>query len=161
MPTFLQREALISALNPFPDERSHGCLECCSAASVPLPVLDAVPSHLSGPDVGQADVGYRSRIVMATVTRASHLPLNAQRITPSSKVRTYSDAGSLRSRLSVGKISRHSMTDSRFASSAKDQSDGLFAYRQQGLAFFRALAAALMKRSSSLVPGGQGISRIK
>ena len=53
------------------------------------------------------------------------------------------------------------MTEARFTSSAKDQSDALFAYRQQRLASFKDLAAALMKSSSSLVPGGLGISRAK
>ena len=53
------------------------------------------------------------------------------------------------------------MTEARFTSSAKDQSDALFAYRQQRLASFKDLAAALMKSSSSLVPGGLGISHAK
>ena len=53
------------------------------------------------------------------------------------------------------------MTEARFTSSARDQSDGLFAYRQQRLASFKDLAAALMKSSSSLVPGGLGISHAK
>ena len=53
------------------------------------------------------------------------------------------------------------MTEARFTSSARDQSDGLFAYRQQRLASFKDLAAALMKSSSSLVPGGTGISHGK
>ena len=53
------------------------------------------------------------------------------------------------------------MMEARFTSSARDQSDGLFAYRQQRLASFKALASALMKSSSSLVRGGLGISRAK
>ena len=53
------------------------------------------------------------------------------------------------------------MTEARFTFSAKDQSDELFAYRQQRLASFKDLAAALMKSSSSLVPGGMGISHAK
>ena len=53
------------------------------------------------------------------------------------------------------------MTEARFTSSAKDPSDALFAYRQQRLASFKDLAAALMKSSSSLVPGGLGISHAK
>ena len=53
------------------------------------------------------------------------------------------------------------MTEARFTSSARDQSDGLFAYRQQRLASFKDLAAALMKSSSSLVPGGMGLSHAK
>ena len=53
------------------------------------------------------------------------------------------------------------MTEARFTSSAKDLSGGLFAYRQQRLASFKDLAAALMKSSSSLVPGGLGISHAK
>ena len=53
------------------------------------------------------------------------------------------------------------MTEARFTSSAKDLSGGLFAYRQQRLASFKDLAEALMKSSSSLVPGGLGISRAK
>ena len=44
---------------------------------------------------------------------------------------------------------------------AKDPSGELFAYRQQRLASFKDLAAALMKSSSSLVPGGLGISHAK
>ena len=53
------------------------------------------------------------------------------------------------------------MTEARFTSSAKDPSDALFAYRQQRLASFKGLAAALMNSSSSLVPGGMGISHAK
>ena len=53
------------------------------------------------------------------------------------------------------------MTEARFTSSARDQSDGLFAYRQQRLASFKDLAAALMKSSSSLVPVVPGISHAK
>ena len=53
------------------------------------------------------------------------------------------------------------MTEARFTFSAKDPSDALFAYRQQRLASFKDLAAALMKSSSSLVPGGLGISHAK
>lgn len=53
------------------------------------------------------------------------------------------------------------MTEARFTFSAKDPSDELFAYRQQRLAYFKDLAAALMKSSSSLVPGGMGISHAK
>ena len=53
------------------------------------------------------------------------------------------------------------MTEARFTFSAKDPSGELFAYRQQRLASFKDLAAALMKSSSSLVPGGLGISRAR
>ena len=53
------------------------------------------------------------------------------------------------------------MTEARFTSLEKDPSDALFAYRQQRLASFKDLAAALMKSSSSLVPGGMGISHGK
>ena len=53
------------------------------------------------------------------------------------------------------------MTEARFTSSVRGQSDELFAYRQQRLASFKDLAAALMKSSSSLVPGGIGISHGK
>ena len=53
------------------------------------------------------------------------------------------------------------MTEARFTSSAKDPSDALFAYRQQRLASLKDLAAALMKSSSSLVPGGMGLSHAK
>ena len=53
------------------------------------------------------------------------------------------------------------MTEAKFTCSAKDPSDALFAYRQQRLASFKDLAAALMKSSSSLVPGGMGISHAK
>ena len=53
------------------------------------------------------------------------------------------------------------MTEARFTFSAKDPSDALFAYRQQRLASLKDLAAALMKSSSSLVPGGMGISHAK
>ena len=53
------------------------------------------------------------------------------------------------------------MTEARFTSSVRGQSDELFAYRQQRLASFKDLAAALMKSSSSLVPGGLGISHAK
>ena len=81
--------------------------------------------------------------------------------TPSSKVRTCSDAESRRLRLSVGETSRLSMTEARFTSSAKDLSGGLFAYRQQRLDSFKDWAAAMRKISSSLVPGGMGISHGK
>ena len=53
------------------------------------------------------------------------------------------------------------MTEARFTSSAKDPSDALFAYRQQRLASFKDWAAAMRKISSSLVPGGMGISHAK
>ena len=53
------------------------------------------------------------------------------------------------------------MTEARFTSLAKDPSDALFAYRQQRSTSFKDLAAALMKSSSSLVPGGMGISHAK
>ena len=53
------------------------------------------------------------------------------------------------------------MTEARFTSSARDPRDALFAYRQQRLASFKDLAAALMKSSSSLVPGGMGLLHAK
>ena len=53
------------------------------------------------------------------------------------------------------------MTEARSTFSAKDPSDALFAYRQQRLASFKDLAAALMKSSSSLVPAVPGISHAK
>ena len=53
------------------------------------------------------------------------------------------------------------MTEARFTSLEKDLSDALSAYRQQRLASFKDLAAALMKSSSSLVPSGTGISHAK
>ena len=53
------------------------------------------------------------------------------------------------------------MLEGKFTFSAKDPSDALFAYRQQRLASFKDLAAVLMKSSSSLVPGGLGISHAK
>ena len=53
------------------------------------------------------------------------------------------------------------MTEAKFTSSAKAPNDALFAYRQQRLASFKSLAEALMKSSSSLVPGGMGISHAK
>ena len=53
------------------------------------------------------------------------------------------------------------MTEARFTSSARDQSDALFAYRKQRLDSFKSWAAAMRKISSSLVPGGLGISHAK
>ena len=53
------------------------------------------------------------------------------------------------------------MTEARSTCSAKDPNDALSAYRQQRLASFKDLAAALMKSSSSLLPGGMGISHAK
>ena len=53
------------------------------------------------------------------------------------------------------------MTEARFTSSVRGQSDELFVYRQQRLASFKDLAAALMKSSSSLVPAVRGISHAK
>ena len=53
------------------------------------------------------------------------------------------------------------MTEARFTSSAKDLSDGLFAYRQQRLDSFKSWAAAMRKISSSLVPGVKDTSRAK
>ena len=48
------------------------------------------------------------------------------------------------------------MTEARFTSSVRGQSDELFAYRQQRLASFKDLAAALMKSSSSPSPRRDG-----
>ena len=53
------------------------------------------------------------------------------------------------------------MLEGKFTFLAKAPSDALFAYRQQRLASFKDLAAALMKSSSSLVPGGMRISHAK
>ena len=53
------------------------------------------------------------------------------------------------------------MLEGKFTFSAKDPSDALFAYRQQRLASFKDLAAALMKSSSSLVPSVRGISHAR
>ena len=53
------------------------------------------------------------------------------------------------------------MLQGKFTFLAKDPSDALFAYRQQRLASFKDLAAALMKSSSSLVPAVRGISHAK
>ena len=53
------------------------------------------------------------------------------------------------------------MTEARFTSSAKGLSDALSAYRRQRSAFFKSWAAAMRKISSSLVPGGLGISHAK
>ena len=53
------------------------------------------------------------------------------------------------------------MLEGKFTFLAKDPSDALFAYRQQRLASFKDLAAALMKSSSSLVPAVRGISHAK
>ena len=53
------------------------------------------------------------------------------------------------------------MTEARFTSSAKGLSDALSAYRQQRSTYFKSLAAAMRRISSSLVPGGLGISHAK
>ena len=53
------------------------------------------------------------------------------------------------------------MLEGKSTFSAKDPSGELFAYRQQHLASFKDLAAALMKSSSSLVPAVRGISHAK
>ena len=53
------------------------------------------------------------------------------------------------------------MAEGKSTFSAKDPSGELFAYRQQRLASFKDLAAAMRKSSSSLVPGGMGISHDK
>ena len=53
------------------------------------------------------------------------------------------------------------MAEDKSAFLAKDPSGELFAYRQQRSTSFKDLAAALMKSSSSLVPGGLGISHAK
>ena len=53
------------------------------------------------------------------------------------------------------------MLEGKFTFSGKDPSDALFAYRQQRLASFKDWAAAMRKISSSLVPGGMGISHGK
>ena len=53
------------------------------------------------------------------------------------------------------------MLEGKSTFSAKDPSGELFAYRQQRLASFKDLAAALMKSSSSLVPVVPGISHAK
>ena len=53
------------------------------------------------------------------------------------------------------------MAEGKSTFSAKDPNGELFAYRQQRSTSFKDLAAALMKSSSSLVPGGLGISHAK
>ena len=53
------------------------------------------------------------------------------------------------------------MTEARFTSSAKGLRDALSAYRRQRSTFFKDLAAAMRRLSSSLVPGGMGISHAK
>ena len=53
------------------------------------------------------------------------------------------------------------MLEGKFTFSATHPRDALFAYLQQRLASFKDLSAALMKSSSSLVPGGLGISHGK
>ena len=53
------------------------------------------------------------------------------------------------------------MLEGKSTFSAKDPNGELFAYRQQRSTSFKDLAAALMKSSSSLVPGGLGISHAK
>ena len=53
------------------------------------------------------------------------------------------------------------MTEARFTSSAKGLSDALSAYRQQRSTYFKSLAAAMRRLSSSLVPGVKDISQAK
>ena len=53
------------------------------------------------------------------------------------------------------------MTEARFTSSAKGLSDALSAYRQQRSTYFRNLAAAMRRLSSSLAPAVKDISRAK
>ena len=53
------------------------------------------------------------------------------------------------------------MTQARFTSSAKGLSDALSAYRQQRSIYFKNLAAAMRRLSSSLAPAEKDISRAK
>ena len=53
------------------------------------------------------------------------------------------------------------MTEARFTSSAKALSDALSAYRQQRSTYFKSLAAAMRRLSSSLAPAVRGISHAK
>ena len=53
------------------------------------------------------------------------------------------------------------MTQARFTSSAKGLSDALSAYRQQRSTYFKNLAAAMRRLSSSLAPAVRGISHAK
>ena len=53
------------------------------------------------------------------------------------------------------------MTEARFTSSAKGLSDALSAYRQQRSTYFKNLAAAMRRLSSSLAPAAKGTSRAK
>ena len=50
------------------------------------------------------------------------------------------------------------MTEARFTSSAKGLSDALSAYRQQRSIYFKNLAAATRRLSSSLAPAAKDIS---
>ena len=50
------------------------------------------------------------------------------------------------------------MTEARFTSSAKGLSDALSAYRQQRSTYFKNLAAAMRRLSSSLAPAVKDIS---
>ena len=53
------------------------------------------------------------------------------------------------------------MTEARFTSSAKGLSDALSAYRQQRSIYFKNLAAAMRRLSSSLAPAAKDTSRAK
>ena len=53
------------------------------------------------------------------------------------------------------------MTEARFTSSAKALSDALSAYRQQRSTYFKSLAAAMRRLSSSLAPAVKDTSHAK
>ena len=53
------------------------------------------------------------------------------------------------------------MTEARFTSSAKGLRDALSAYQQQRSTYFKSLAAAMRRLSSSLVPAVKDISHAK
>ena len=153
--TFNRRIAAISSLYRWAAEPSRSAVT--GVPRNPMPPRALLHAEKTTRSLSEEQFG----LLMAAITRAAHLDPKAQRDYVLIK-----GAYLLGCRVSEIAVIRwkdiEALDDGgRFTSSARDQSDGLSAYCQQRLASFKDLAAALMKSSSSLVPGGLGISHAK
>jgi len=153
--TFNRRIAAISSLYRWAAEPSRSAVT--GVPRNPMPPRALLHAEKTTRSLSEEQFG----LLMAAITRAAHLDPKAQRDYVLIK-----GAYLLGCRVSEIAVIRwkdiEALDDGgRFTSSARDQSDGLSAYCQQRLASFKDLAAALMKSSSSQVPGGLGISRAK
>ena len=153
--TFNRRIAAISSLYRWAAEPSRSAVT--GVPRNPMPPRALLHAEKTTRSLSEEQFG----LLMAAITRAAHLDPKAQRDYVLIK-----GAYLLGCRVSEIAVIRwkdiEALDDGgRFTSSARDQSDGLSAYCQQRLASFKDLAAALMKSSSSLVPGGLDISHAK